>query len=72
MQGGGGDHQHVQSIAEWLEDQGLDQYENNFRVNGFDNLDFLVSFSGVGGVGWRWPACSKYRGVVRGSRFGLV
>ena len=21
----------------------MDQYENNFRVNGFDNLDFLVS-----------------------------
>ena len=41
--GWGGHHQRVPSIAEWLEDQGLDQYENNFRVNGFDNLDFLVS-----------------------------
>ena len=51
MQGLGGDHHGVQSIAEWLEDKGLDQYKNNFRVNGFDNLDFLVSFSGVQGGG---------------------
>ena len=46
------DQQNVQSIAEWLEDQRLEQCENNIRVNGFDNLDFFVRFSGVqGGVG---------------------
>ena len=33
----------IQGIEEWLETLDLKQYENNFRVNGFDNLDFLVS-----------------------------
>ena len=37
------ENQKVHGIQEWLENLDLDQYENNFRVNGFDNLDFLVS-----------------------------
>ena len=41
----------------------MDQYENNFRVDGFDNLDFLVRFI-------RSTACSEYSGVDRDQGLG--
>ncbi|XP_052239797.1 protein phosphatase 1 regulatory subunit 12A-like isoform X3 [Dreissena polymorpha] len=31
----------ILSVGEWLESLGLNQYENNFIANGFDNIDFL-------------------------------
>ena len=35
----------ILSIGEWLEENGLGQYENTLVANGFDHTDFLVSCS---------------------------
>lgn len=35
-----------QSVGEWLESIGLQQYESKLLLNGFDDVRFLVSASG--------------------------
>ena len=35
----------ILSVGEWLEENGLGQYENTLVANGFDHTDFLVSCS---------------------------
>lgn len=34
----------ILSVGDWLEGLGLGRYENTLVANGFDDLDFLVSF----------------------------
>ena len=36
----------IQSVGDWLEGLGLPQYENTLVANGFDDMDFVVSWSG--------------------------
>lgn len=47
-----------QSVGEWLEAVGLQQYESKLLLNGFDDVRFLVSVkaSGAGAAPWERAA----------------
>lgn len=47
-----------QSVGEWLEAVGLQQYESKLLLNGFDDVRFLVSAeaSGAGAAPWERAA----------------
>lgn len=45
-----------QSVGEWLESIGLQQYESKLLLNGFDDVRFLVSAPRMPGLrGMPWP-----------------
>lgn len=58
-----------QSVGEWLESIGLQQYESKLLLNGFDDVRFLVS--GLGPAGRCRDAGSALMRVLQPSRVGL-
>lgn len=59
-----------QSVGEWLESIGLQQYESKLLLNGFDDVRFLVS-GGLGPTGRCRDAGSALLQVLQPSRVGL-
>ena len=59
----------ILSIGEWLEENGLGQYENTLVANGFDHTDFLVSCSSDLNLWVSSPTCHCQKKKTRSVPF---